>query len=77
MLRYVIVTAGAFAGAFYGIAAGDIIGALIGNGVSREKAKTYSDRVSKGDYLVMVDGADDEIHQAEAVLRNRGAEVNS
>jgi hypothetical protein len=68
---------GAFAGAYYGIAAGGIIGALIGNGVSREKAKAYSDRVSKGDYLVMVDGTDDEIHQAEAVLRNQGTEVNS
>lgn len=71
---------GAFAGAYYGMAAGGIIGALIGNGVSREKAKAYSDRVSKGDYLLMVDGTDDEIHQAEAVLRNQGnqgTEVNS
>jgi hypothetical protein len=68
---------GAFAGAYYGIAAGGIIGALIGNGVSREKAKAYSDRVSKGDYLVMVDGTDDEIHQAEAVLREQGIGVNS
>jgi hypothetical protein len=45
---------------------------MIGNGVSQEQAKAYSDRLSKGDYLVMIDGTDDEIHRAESVLVAQG-----
>jgi hypothetical protein len=37
--------AGTFAGGFYGAGAGGIIGAVIGNGVSHEQAKAYSDRL--------------------------------
>ncbi len=61
-----------FAGGFVGTAAGGLIGAVIGNGVSEEHAKAYSDRIAKGDYLVMVDGTNDEIHQAESILRAQG-----
>ncbi len=60
--------AGTFAGGFYGAGAGGIIGAVIGNGVSQEQAKVYSDRLSQGDYLVMIDGTDDQIQRAESVL---------
>lgn len=64
--------AGTFAGGFYGAGGGGIIGAVIGNGVSQEQAKAYSDRLSKGDYLVMIDGTDDEIHRAESILSVQG-----
>jgi hypothetical protein len=64
--------AGTFAGGFYGAGAGGIIGAVIGNGVSHEQAKAYSDRLSKGDYLVMIDGTDEEIQRAESVLKAQG-----
>lgn len=66
------ILAGVFAGGFYGAAAGGIIGGVIGNGVSREQAKAYSDRLSQGDYLVMIDGTDDEIHSAESILCGQG-----
>jgi hypothetical protein len=32
----------------------------------------YNDRVNRGDYLVMVDGTEDEIRRAEAILRRHG-----
>jgi hypothetical protein len=64
--------AGTFAGGFYGAGAGGIMGAVIGNGVSQEQAKAYSDRLSQGDYLLMFDGTDDEIQRAESVLVAQG-----
>ncbi len=59
------------AGGAIGAAAGGLIGGLVGLGIPEERAKHYSDRVSHGHYLVMVDGSDEEIHRAEAIL-NRG-----
>lgn len=60
------------AGAGIGAAAGSLIGALVGLGVPEERARVYGDRVSRGDYLVIVDGNEDEIRHAEAVLSHRG-----
>lgn len=62
----------ALSGGAIGAAAGGLIGGLIGLGIPEERAKVYSDRVSGGDYLVMVDGTDDEIGRAEAILSRRG-----
>ena len=59
-------------GAGIGAAAGSLLGALVGLGIPEERAKIYSDRVSRGDYLVIVDGTDAEIRQAENILTNRG-----
>jgi hypothetical protein len=59
-------------GAGIGAAAGSLLGALVGLGIPEEQAKIYSDRVSRGDYLVIVDGTDAEIRHAENILRNRG-----
>lgn len=59
-------------GTAIGAAAGGLIGALIGLGIPEERARVYSDRVSRGDYLVIVDGNDDEIRRAEAILHRRG-----
>jgi Heat induced stress protein YflT len=62
------------AGGAIGAAAGSLIGALVGLGIPEERARNYNDRVSRGHYLVMVDGSDAEIARAEAILTGRGIE---
>ncbi|MGL5793683.1 MAG: hypothetical protein ACRC06_04630 [Waterburya sp.] len=62
------------AGAGIGAAAGGIVGGLVGLGIPEDKAKIYSDRVSSGSYLVMVNGSDDDINRAEEILHQNGIE---
>lgn len=59
-------------GGAIGAAAGGLLGALIGLGIPEERARHYNDRVSRGDYLVLIDGNEDEIRRAEAILSHRG-----
>lgn len=59
-------------GGAIGAAAGSLFGALVGLGIPEERARVYNDRLSRGDYLVIVDGTDDEIRHAGAILSNRG-----
>lgn len=59
-------------GGAIGAAAGGLLGALVGLGIPEERAKVYNERVSRGHYLVMVEGNDDEIHRAEGILSHRG-----
>lgn len=66
--------ASTLAGAGVGAAAGGIIGGLVGLGIPEDKAKIYSDRVSGGSYLVMVNGSDDDISRAERILHDNGIE---
>lgn len=60
------------AGAGIGAAAGGIVGALTGLAIPEEEAQVYADRVSQGDYLVIVEGTEDEINRAGSILSNRG-----
>ncbi|MHC5595531.1 MAG: histidine kinase [Nostoc sp.] len=62
------------AGGAIGAAAGGIVGGLVGLGIPEERARVYSDRFQRGDYLVIIDGTEAEIHQAEAILKHRGIE---
>ncbi|HEY9729152.1 MAG TPA: general stress protein [Chroococcales cyanobacterium] len=63
------------AGGGIGALSGSLIGALAGLGIPEDRARVYSDRLSAGDFMVIVDGIPDEIARAEAVLlRNRGIE---
>ncbi|MBW4635712.1 MAG: hypothetical protein KME30_28690 [Iphinoe sp. HA4291-MV1] len=62
------------AGGAIGAAAGGLAGGLVGLGIPENRARVYSDRINKGDYLVIVDGTDDEVHHAEAILKRRGIE---
>lgn len=62
------------AGGAIGAVTGGLLGALIGLGIPEERARVYHDRVSRGHYLILVEGTDDEIGRAEAILRNRGIE---
>jgi outer membrane lipoprotein SlyB len=57
-------------GAFYGAVSGGLIGSATGVGISDEQAKHYYDRLMEGYYLIAIKGTDDEIIQAELVLKN-------
>lgn len=59
-------------GGAIGAAAGGLIGGLVGLGIPEDRARVYNDRVSRGEYLVMVEGSEDEIRRAEAILGKRG-----
>jgi hypothetical protein len=52
-----------------GAAAGGLLGGLVGLGVPEERAKIYSDRVSGGDYLVIIDGNEEEMYRAESICK--------
>jgi uncharacterized membrane protein len=67
-----VVLANTLLGTAIGAAGGAIVGALIGWGVPEERAKYYDDRVSQGDYLIILEGTAEEILRAEAILDNRG-----
>ncbi|HEY9608584.1 general stress protein [Allocoleopsis sp.] len=67
-----VVLANTILGSAIGAAGGAIVGALIGWGVPEERAKYYDDRVSQGDYLIVLEGTAEEILRAEAILDNRG-----
>ncbi len=60
------------AGGAIGAAAGGLVGALVGLGIPEDRAKVYNDRVSRGDYLLIVDGSEDEVRRAETILSHRG-----
>ncbi|MGB3200611.1 MAG: general stress protein [Nodosilinea sp.] len=56
-----------------GAASGGLLGALIGWGVPEDRANYYNDRVyNNEDYLVLVEGTEQEIQAAESVLRDNG-----
>ncbi|MBD2327972.1 signal transduction histidine kinase (STHK), LytS [Alkalinema sp. FACHB-956] len=60
------------AGGAIGAATGGLVGGLIGLGIPEERAKVYNDYVNRGQYLVIIDGTDAEIRQAEDILKRRG-----
>jgi len=64
----------ALTGGAIGAAAGGIAGALVGLGIPEKNARIYNDRINKGDYLVIVDGTDAEVHRAEEILKRRHVE---
>ncbi len=67
-----IVLANTLLGSGLGAAGGGLLGALIGWGIPEDQARYYDERVTQGDYLVMVEGTLQEIQTAEAVLNRRG-----
>jgi uncharacterized membrane protein len=60
------------AGGAIGAAAGSLLGALVGLGIPEERAKVYNDRVSSGEYLVVVNGTEAEIERALAIFNRYG-----
>jgi len=61
-------------GAAIGAAAGSLLGALVGLGIPEERAEVYKERVSRGDYLVIVDGSEADIARADTILNRGGIE---
>jgi hypothetical protein len=60
----------AVSGTAIGAAAGSLAGGLTGMGFSADRAQTYSDQVSEGHYLVMIEGTAADITKAESVFTN-------
>jgi hypothetical protein len=60
----------AVSGTAIGAAAGSLAGGLTGMGFSADRAQMYSDQVSEGHYLVMVEGTAADIAKAETVFTN-------
>ncbi len=63
-----------FAGGGIGAASGGLLGALIGLGIPEERTKVYSDRVARGDYLLMLVGTQAEMEHARSIVENRNVE---
>lgn len=59
-------------GTAIGAVTGGLLGALVGLGIPEERARVYNERVSRGEYLVIVDGSTREIAAAEAILHRGG-----
>jgi hypothetical protein len=59
-------------GGAIGAAAGGVAGGLVGLGIPEQQAQVYSDSLNRGDYLVMVDGSEDEVRRAEPILKRHG-----
>lgn len=60
--------AATLAGVGIGAAGGGLIEALVNSGISLNQAKSYSDRVFQGDFLVIVNGTEEEVSRAEELL---------
>lgn len=61
-------------GTFYGAVAGAILGGALGTNISDKQIKRYRERLAQGEYLIVIKGTDDEIHQAEAALKPQGVQ---
>lgn len=62
------------AGSAIGTAAGSFMGAFVGLGIPEAQAKSYYERVSRGAYLVMAEGTEEEIVIAQNILTERQIE---
>ena len=65
-----IVLANTLLGSGIGAAGGGLVGALIGWGIPEDRAKYYDEMLSQGRYVVLLEGTQTEISDAEAILRN-------
>ncbi len=68
------VLVGMAVGAFYGAVSGGLIGSAVGVGLSDEQVKHYYDRLMEGCYLIVIKGTDDEMNQAESILKTANIE---
>jgi hypothetical protein len=62
--------ASTISGTAIGAAAGSLAGGLTGMGFSADRAQMYSDQVSEGHYLVMIEGTAADITKAESAFSN-------
>lgn len=66
------VLANALLGSGIGAAGAGLIGALIGWGIPQERARFYSDRVFRGNYLVIVESTEYDIRRSESIFEPQG-----
>ncbi len=55
-------------------AAGDLVKGLADLGIPEEHARIYGDRLHQGNYLVILEGSEDEIRRAEQIFSDRRIE---
>ncbi|MBD0336656.1 MAG: hypothetical protein ICV62_14300 [Cyanobacteria bacterium Co-bin13] len=68
-----IILANTLLGGGIGAAGGGLIGALVGWGVPEDQANYYNDRVTQhGDHLILVEGNEQDMRNAQSVLNNYG-----
>jgi uncharacterized protein YjbJ (UPF0337 family) len=60
----------ALSGGAIGAAAGGLVGALVGLGIPKERAEVYDGVLRQGGYVVVVDGTQEELNQAQAILQH-------
>ena len=65
-----VLLGNAFLGSGIGAAGGSLVGALVGWGIPEEQANYYQELLSKGSYVILVEGTEAEINGAEAILIN-------
>ena len=65
-----VLLGNALLGSGIGAAGGSLVGALIGWGIPEEQAVYYNELLSKGSYVVLVEGTEAEINGASAILTN-------
>ncbi|CAN1210130.1 hypothetical protein TUMEXPCC7403_08035 [Tumidithrix helvetica PCC 7403] len=61
-------------GSFYGAVGGSLLGGAFGNSMSPKQSSIYTDSLLQGKYLVVIEGTDNEIHCAEAILKTQGVQ---
>ena len=69
-----VLLLGTAVGSLYGAVGGSLLGAAFGNNMSIEQSRVYSDSLVQGNYLVFIEGTNDEIHCAEEVLKTQGVQ---
>ncbi|HEY9669594.1 MAG TPA: general stress protein [Coleofasciculaceae cyanobacterium] len=62
----------ALIGGVVGAATGSLVGALTHLGIPEEQAKDYNERLQQGDYVVIVEGTDEDIRRANSILSLHG-----
>jgi uncharacterized membrane protein len=71
------VAATTASGAITGTLAGGLAGALLRLGFSESQAKAYTEKITEGASLLMVSAPDNQLDEAESILKRSGAgEVN-
>lgn len=68
------VIVGALVGTYYGGVAGMILGAAFGQGTSDKQAHFYNEQLAQGHYLLVVEGSEAELKQAESLLKDQGVQ---
>ncbi|GAB4243124.1 MAG: hypothetical protein Kow0049_32600 [Stanieria sp.] len=60
----------ALAGGTIGGVTGGLVGALIGLGIPETRVKIYRDGILKGDYLIIIDGTESQLIEAQHILEH-------